>query len=125
MNKLWTSQFGLSGITTLTCFSLTTRSLSLSLINSQSLRSHGVLVAVGLPPEGVIKANVLFTVTRSLRIVGSYVGSRRDAFEALEIAARGKVKTHYKIQGLSDLGQIYEEMKSGKVTGRIVLDVDQ
>ncbi|SPO22191.1 probable ADH1 - alcohol dehydrogenase I [Ustilago trichophora] len=89
------------------------------------IRPHGVLVAVGLPGGTDIKANVFFTVFRSVRIVGSYVGNRQDAQEALEIAAAGKVKTHFKTLGLSQLPQVYEDMQNGKIAGRIVLDIDQ
>lgn len=89
------------------------------------LRSRGTLVAVGLPGDTAIKANVFFTVFRSLRIVGSYVGNRQDCIEALDIAARGKVKTEYKTLGLSDLPKVYDAMHSGNLTGRIVLDLDK
>lgn len=71
------------------------------------LRPHGTLVAVGLPPDTYISANVrpspplsrsllissgvtqvFWTVFKALRIVGSYVGNRQDAIEALDLAAR-------------------------------------
>ncbi|GAA5863883.1 hypothetical protein JCM1840_005803 [Sporobolomyces johnsonii] len=55
------------------------------------LRPSGTLVAVGLPPDSFIKANVFWTVLRNIRIVGSYVGNLQDAVEALDFAARGKV----------------------------------
>lgn len=70
-----------------------------------------------------IKANVFFTVFRSLRIVGSYVGNRQDAIQALDFAARGKVRTTYEIKGLDSLPQIFDDMKEGKVAGRVVLDL--
>ena len=89
------------------------------------IRPRGVLVAVGLPGNTDIKANVFFTVFRSVRIVGSYVGNRQDAQEALDIAATGKVRTHFKTLGLSQLPQVYDDMQSGKIAGRIVLDIDQ
>ncbi|PWN50398.1 GroES-like protein [Violaceomyces palustris] len=89
------------------------------------IRSRGTLVAVGLPGGTDIKANVFFTVFRSLRIVGSYVGNRQDAVEALDIAARGKVRTSFKTLGLSELPKVYEDMNSGKIAGRIVLDIDK
>lgn len=89
------------------------------------IRPRGVLVAVGLPGNTDIRANVFFTVFRSVRVVGSYVGNRQDAQEALEIAASGKVRTHFKTLGLSQLPQVYDDMQSGKIAGRIVLDIDQ
>lgn len=88
------------------------------------LRPRGTLVVVGLPVTD-IKANVFWTVFKSLTIVGSYVGNRQDAQEALNIAARGKVKAIYKTLGLSDLPQVYDDMHNGKIAGRIVLDLDK
>lgn len=66
------------------------------------LRPGGTLVAVGLPnaPLGV---NTFFTVFKSIRIQGSYVGNRQDAAEALQLAADGKVKVHYALKGLDAL----------------------
>jgi len=87
------------------------------------IRNGGALVAVGLPADAYIKANVFFTVFRSLRIIGSYVGNRQDAKQALDFAARGKVKTTYSIRPLASLPEVFEEMKAGKVPGRVVLDL--
>jgi propanol-preferring alcohol dehydrogenase len=88
------------------------------------VRPHGTVVAVGLPPDSKIQADVFFTVFFSKRIVGSYVGNRQDATEALEIAAMGRVKTLYKILPLSALPQVYDDMHSGTLTGRVVLDLN-
>jgi len=86
------------------------------------IRPHGTCVAVGLPPDAKIKADVFFTVFLSKRLVGSYVGNRQDASESLAIAATGRVKTHYKILPMDQLPQVYDDMHHGKLTGRIVLD---
>ncbi|KAK7037771.1 alcohol dehydrogenase [Paramarasmius palmivorus] len=87
------------------------------------LRPGGTLMAVGLPPEAKIDASVFFTVFRSHKILGSYVGNRQDAFEALDLAARGQVKVHYKVRPLTDLADVYEGFKAGTIAGRIVLDI--
>ncbi|KAG8796408.1 alcohol dehydrogenase [Serendipita sp. 411] len=86
------------------------------------LRNHGTLVAVGLPADSYIQANVFWTVFRALRIVGSYVGNRQDAIEALDFAARGKVKAIIKVQPLRSLAEVYEGMEKGTIGGRIVLE---
>lgn len=65
--------------------------------------ADGTLVAVGLPPDTHIKANVFFTVFKALRIVGSYVGNRQDAIEALDFASRGKVTPLISIEPLENL----------------------
>jgi propanol-preferring alcohol dehydrogenase len=88
------------------------------------VRNGGVLVVVGLPPDSYIKASVFFTVFRSLKIVGSYVGNHLDATEAVDFAARGKVLTTIeKVLPLEALPQIYEDMTAQKVVGRIVLNL--
>lgn len=110
------------------------------------LRPHGVCVAVGLPPDTDIKVPVFWTVFLSKRVVGSYVGNRQDAHEALALAAAGKVKTLYKTLPLADLPKVYgeyrsparfprsvtdssldlaDDMHAGKLTGRIVLDMNK
>ncbi|GAA5931344.1 zinc-dependent alcohol dehydrogenase [Sporobolomyces koalae] len=85
------------------------------------IRPTGTLVAIGLPPDTFIKANVFFTVFHSKRIVGSYVGNRQDAVEALDFAARGKVSPRIEVVPLSKLTEVYERMEKGQVAGRIVL----
>lgn len=88
------------------------------------LRPHGTCVAVGLPPDTNIQVPVFWTVFLSKRVVGSYVGNRQDAHEALALAAAGKVKTLYKTLPLGDLPKVYDQMHAGQLTGRIVLDMD-
>jgi len=85
------------------------------------LRARGTLVAVGLPTDTKIKADVFFTVFESKRIIGSYVGNRQDAAEALDLAAKAGIKTHYSVEPLENLPDVYDRMKAGKVVGRIVL----
>lgn len=89
------------------------------------LRPHGTCVAVGLPPDSNIQVPVFWTVFLSKRVIGSYVGNRQDATEALALAASGKVKCLYKTLPASDLPKVYDDMHHGKVTGRIVLDMDK
>ncbi|KAG1862037.1 chaperonin 10-like protein [Suillus subalutaceus] len=87
------------------------------------LRPGGTLMAVGLPGEAKLEASIFFTVFKSINIIGSYVGNRQDAVEALEIASRGKVVVRYECKGLSELEEVYDALKEGKVAGRIVLEM--
>ncbi|KAI5474696.1 alcohol dehydrogenase [Pseudohyphozyma bogoriensis] len=87
------------------------------------LRPHGTLVAVGLPPDTFIQASVFWTVFKALRIVGSYVGNRQDAIEALDFAARGKVKAEVVVEPLANLESVYHRMEAGQISGRIVLEL--
>lgn len=58
---------------------------------------------------------------QSSRIVGSSVGTRADAKRALAYVAMGKVKVEMKIRRLDEIKQIFEDLKAGKVKGRIVV----
>jgi len=60
-------------------------------------------MAVGLPAQATLDASIFFTVFKSITIHGSYVGTRQDALEAIEIAATGHVKCTYKKLGLKDI----------------------
>ncbi|GBE83983.1 GroES-like protein [Sparassis latifolia] len=87
------------------------------------LRMGGTLVVVGLPAKASLDADIFFTVTKSINIVGSYVGNRQDAREALDIASRGKVKCFYVVKPLSALAETYEGLEQGTVVGRVVLNM--
>ncbi|WVR09361.1 hypothetical protein IAU60_006427 [Kwoniella sp. DSM 27419] len=88
------------------------------------LREGGTLVCVGMP-DAEMGANVFWTVFKSIRIQGSYVGTRQDAEEALEIASTGKVKVNFMQKDLSDLKDVYEDIEHGKIAGRVVLEVSK
>ncbi|PAV19173.1 mannitol-1-phosphate dehydrogenase [Pyrrhoderma noxium] len=87
------------------------------------LRSRGRLICVGLPPNGLVELSTTLVAARGLTIRGVLVGNRQVAKEAIDLAAAGKVKVFYTLRGLSELERVYEELESGKVAGRIVLDV--
>ena len=46
-----------------------------------------------------------------------------DLKEALEIAARGKVKAHISVEPLENINDIFDRMEAGKIDGRIVIDM--
>jgi D-arabinose 1-dehydrogenase-like Zn-dependent alcohol dehydrogenase len=62
-------------------------------------------------------------IAKALQVVGSAVGTRKEAIETMEFAARGIVKTHYRTEKMDKLTAIFEEMNEGKVQGRVVLDL--
>lgn len=92
---------------------------------SQYVRSKGTIVCVGLPSNAYLKAPVFDTVTRMIRIQGSYVGNRQDTAEAIEFFRRGLIKAPYKVVGLSELQKVYELMHEGKIAGRYVVDTSK
>jgi propanol-preferring alcohol dehydrogenase len=91
------------------------------------LKFGGTLVCVGMP-EGdskpIASAYPSVMVTRQLKIVGSAVGNQREAIETLQLAARGLVKTHYRLEKMDKLTEVFEEMDAGKMQGRVVLDLE-
>ncbi|KAL4800955.1 alcohol dehydrogenase 3 [Aspergillus venezuelensis] len=92
---------------------------------TEYVRSHGSVVAIGLPAGAFLKAPVFTTVVRMINIKGSYVGNRQDGVEALDFFARGLIKAPFKRAPLSDLGKIFELMGEGKIAGRYVLEIPE
>ncbi|KAJ1025254.1 hypothetical protein NDA13_004072 [Ustilago tritici] len=88
------------------------------------IRPRGTLVIVGMP-NSILPISIFKTVLMTHKIVGSAVGNRQDAVEALEIASRGKVKVHFVLKGLTDLPRVFEDMLDGSIAGKVVLDVDK
>jgi len=90
------------------------------------LRIGGTLVCVGMP-EGdsvpIAQAFPAFMVGKNHRIVGSAVGNQREAIEVLGMAARGVIKTRYRLEKMENLTEVFKEMSEGKVQGRVVLDL--
>jgi propanol-preferring alcohol dehydrogenase len=90
------------------------------------LRFQGTLVCVGIP-EGKLQPIASACPGPMLeleqRIVGSSVGTRKEAIETLEMAARGVVKTHYRLAKMEELTSMFQEMEQGKIQGRVILDL--
>ena len=61
-------------------------------------------------------------VLKRLTVRGSIVGTRADLREALEFAARGEIEVAYETRRLEDINEIFDDLKRGTITGRIVLD---
>ncbi|KDR79982.1 hypothetical protein GALMADRAFT_242163 [Galerina marginata CBS 339.88] len=89
------------------------------------LREGGHLMAVGLPAKATLDASIFFLVFKSLTIHGSYVGNRQDAIEAIDIAASGAVKCHYKLMKLADIEKVYEDLTKGNIAGRVILTINE
>jgi propanol-preferring alcohol dehydrogenase len=91
------------------------------------LRFNGTLVCVGMPEGDLVPIADAFPsklVTKQYRIVGSAVGNNKDAAEVMDLAARGLVKTHHKIDKLENLTHIFQEMADMKMQGRVVIDLE-
>jgi propanol-preferring alcohol dehydrogenase len=91
------------------------------------LRTGGTLVCVGMPEGDLVPIAQAFPsiiVTRNQKIVGSVVGNQKEAIEVLDMAARGLVKTHYRLEKMEKLTEVFQEMSELKMQGRVVLDLE-
>ena len=84
------------------------------------VRRGGTIVFNGLPP-GDFPAPIFDIVLKGITVRGSIVGTRQDMIEALDFYARGKVKPVVAARKLEDINEIFEEMKAGKIYGRVVI----
>ncbi|MBV8400911.1 MAG: alcohol dehydrogenase AdhP [Acetobacteraceae bacterium] len=82
----------------------------------------GTVSLTGLPP-GDFPLSITHTVLNGITVRGSIVGTRLDLLEALEFAAEGKVEATVATEPLEDINSIFDRMRSGKIEGRIVLDL--
>ena len=84
-------------------------------------RRGGTIVFNGLPP-GKFDVSVFDVVLNGLTVRGSIVGTRQDMIEALEFHAAGKIQPTYHRRPLEDLNDVFEEMRGGKIDGRVVIE---
>ncbi len=91
----------------------------------RSLRKGGLFVAVGIPPtsDGSLQLDLFRFFQRDPTLIYSAVGNVQDMSELVDLAARGRVKSHVSRTGpLSDLGHIFDELQAGKYLGRAVVN---
>jgi len=88
------------------------------------LRRGGTCVLNGLPP-GEFPVSIFDVVLNGYTIRGSIVGTRRDLEEALTFAADGNVKAIIEMQPLESINDVFQRLKSGKVNGRVVLEIGE
>jgi alcohol dehydrogenase, propanol-preferring len=89
------------------------------------LSKGGLFVAVGLPPtdEGNIQLNPFEFFFKDPTLIYSAVGTVQDMRELVDLAVRGKVRSHVSRVGpLSELDTIFDELQASKYLGRAVID---
>ncbi len=84
------------------------------------LRPSGCLLVVGLPAEDICFPPILMAA-REVRMQASAVGPRQDLSEILAMAAAGKVRCQTATRPLAQAGSVLDQLRSGSVSGRIVL----
>jgi alcohol dehydrogenase, propanol-preferring len=88
------------------------------------LRRGGTCVLNGLPP-GEFPVSIFDVVLNGYTIRGSIVGTRLDLEEALEFAAEGKVKATIETLPLESVNAVFDRLRTGKVSGRVVLGIGE
>jgi propanol-preferring alcohol dehydrogenase len=87
------------------------------------VRRRGTVSLVGLPP-GTFETPIFDVVLKRISVRGSIVGTRQDLAEAIAFAAMDKVRAHTRTAALEDINAVFADLKAGRVTGRIVLNLE-
>lgn len=90
------------------------------------LRFGGRVVCVGIPEGDLVPIKCAVPgpmINKELQIVGSAVGSRKEAIEAMDIAARGIVKTHFRLEKMEGLTGVFQKMERQMLKGRVVIEL--
>jgi propanol-preferring alcohol dehydrogenase len=87
-----------------------------------ALRRKGTIALNGLPP-GSFDLPIFETVLKRITVRGSIVGTRKDLQEAIDFAAEGKVRATVHKARLEDINQVFDDMKKGKIEGRMVMQI--
>ncbi|MGE5358377.1 MAG: alcohol dehydrogenase AdhP [Bacteroidales bacterium] len=88
-----------------------------------TLRPHGTMSMVGLPP-GKMGLSIFHTVLKGITVRGSIVGTRQDLDEALAFAGNAAVAAHFSWDELDNINDIFARMEEGKIDGRIVVNLE-
>ena len=86
----------------------------------QGLLPRGTLVltALSFDPLPIVPLPLLLT---EQRIIGSFIGGRRDAQELLQLAVQHHIRPITECYGLDDANKAHERLREGKVRYRAVL----
>ena len=90
------------------------------------LRPAGTAVFIGLPggKSDEIRASISAIANWELTVRGSNVGTREDLLEAVAFTARGLIKATIRTIALDDINATLDDMRKGKIVGRVVLKLD-
>ncbi|WP_207344478.1 alcohol dehydrogenase AdhP [Arthrobacter sp. E3] len=83
-------------------------------------RRGGTIVFNGLP-AGDFPAPIFEVVLKGLTIRGSIVGTRQDMTEAIDFYTRGLIHPTVSTCSLNDINEVFDEMRAGKIDGRVVI----
>ncbi|HJQ24036.1 MAG TPA: alcohol dehydrogenase catalytic domain-containing protein [Blastocatellia bacterium] len=83
-----------------------------------AVRPGGKLVVVGMPAEPLTFPAIMM---REITITSAATGTRQDLAEVLQLAAEGKLRCLIETDQLDRINEIFDAMRAGKITGRVVL----
>jgi alcohol dehydrogenase len=86
----------------------------------QGLRPDGRLIIMGIDAKP-LPILPLDLVTKRIRIIGSQQNGREYLYEALALAASGKVRVMVETYRLDEIGKAYERVERGEVRFRAVV----
>jgi len=86
----------------------------------QGLRPDGRLVIMGFENK-TLEVSPVDLIMKRIRILGSQQNHREYLYEALQIAASGKVKVKTEIFPFDKIGEAYEKVEGGRVRFRAVV----
>ncbi|KAF5981984.1 alcohol dehydrogenase V [Fusarium bulbicola] len=91
----------------------------------RTLRIRGTMVALGIPKTPAVMAGspAALIIGKKLNIVGSLVGTKREADEALDFAARGLIRPVLTKGTLHDIDRFCDMLEEGSLPGRAVIKV--
>lgn len=89
-------------------------------IGQKYVKSHGIIIPVGLGAKR-LSFDLADLALREVRVLGSFWGTSTDLAECYEIAAKGQLKPKTTKVPLKELPAAFEKLKSGQVSGRLVL----
>jgi propanol-preferring alcohol dehydrogenase len=89
----------------------------------QALRPAGTLLVVGLPAENICFPPILMA-SKEVRIRASAVGTRENVIQVLRLAEAGKIRCLVSIRELDQANEALRELRSGAVSGRLVLNLN-
>lgn len=72
---------------------------------------------------GSTKLNTRLAVIKGLKVIGSSNSSRKELIEALDLAVKAGIRAVVEIRKLDDVEATMWDLKGGKVTGRVVVDL--
>jgi D-arabinose 1-dehydrogenase-like Zn-dependent alcohol dehydrogenase len=87
------------------------------------IRKGGKVILVGLY-GGEIPLSLVSVVQRALSIIGSNVGTVEELKQVVQLARKGKLRRiPIEMRPLSEVSRTLDELKAGKVVGRVVAEI--